>query len=509
MKRSFLIIALATLTLSVAPVFANKKEEAAAREAQLQQTYDNLRREVEALKKMKADKLDQIEALETKRWEERYRQNQSITDHQEAVRALDGRYSKASTDLGRLNDQLVQERNATEELKAKATDAKQAINEIALQVQQVVDKAATDLSSDYPIGLEVRNLGFSQSREALNGTNPQIAKSLSLFFDAYANRYALTLSQELVGRNSQIGNKAEVPVNRLRLGTVFLAEAARGGREIQALQRTGALQGRVYEWRADLSDVFSKELQEAITGASRKDSVVWVPLDVLQNKNVQSTTRKNKELTITEKVKDLIRSGGPIMYPLLLLGLVALLFSLDRWLTFLLRGRISSKLVERVHSLVNQGKIAEAQVIASKDKSSLGSIFTAILEHAKDPNRANAEKSVRQILLREQPLLERRMGLLGAFGTAAPLLGLLGTVGGMIALFTVLTDVGTNDAKMLAGGIAEALVCTESGLVIAIPVLLLHGWLTEKLDVITSSLAFQSIALLNQIWPDSEEEKGA
>jgi len=290
---------------------------------------------------------------------------------------------------------------------------------------------------------------------------------------------------------------------------VFLAEAARGGREIQALQRTGALQGRVYEWRADLSDVFSKELQEAITGASRKDSVVWVPLDVLQNKNVQSTTRKNKELTITEKVKDLIRSGGPIMYPLLLLGLVALLFSLDRWLTFLLRGRISSKLVERVHSLVNQGKIAEAQVIASKDKSSLGSIFTAILEHAKDPNRANAEKSVRQILLREQPLLERRMGLLGAFGTAAPLLGLLGTVGGMIALFTVLTDVGTNDAKMLAGGIAEALVCTESGLVIAIPVLLLHGWLTEKLDVITSSLAFQSIALLNQIWPDSEEEKGA
>jgi len=462
---------------------------------------------VEALKKIKADKLDQIEALETKRWEERYRQNQAITDHQEAVRALEGRYSKASTDLGRLNDQLVQEKNATEEIKIKATEAKESINEIAMQVQQVVDKAATDLTSDYPIGLEIRNLDFSQAREALNGKNPQIAKSLSLFFDAFASRYELTLSQELDARKSQIGNRPEVSVNRLRLGTVFLAEAAREGREAQALQRTGALQGRVFEWRADLSDAFSKELQQAITGASRKGNVVWVPLDVLQNKNVQATTRKNVELTLKEKVQDLIRSGGPIMYPLLLLGLIALLFSLDRWLTFVFRGRISDRLIERVHGLTKENKFAEAQLLVSKNRSSLGKVFTAILNHTQESHRGNAEKSVRQVLLHEQPLLERRMGLLGAFGTAAPLLGLLGTVGGMISLFTVLTDVGTNDAKLLAGGIAEALVCTETGLVIAIPVLLLHGWLTEKLDVITSSLAFQSIALLNQIWPEAEEGK--
>ena len=74
------------------------------------------------------------------------------------------------------------------------------------------------------------------------------------------------------------------------------------------------------------------------------------------------------------------------------------------------------------------------------------------------------------------------------------------TVTGIITLFTVITEVGTNDARVLAGGISEALVTTEMGLVIAIPVMILHGLLSEKIEKITSELYVQSTSLMNKVF---------
>jgi biopolymer transport protein ExbB len=92
------------------------------------------------------------------------------------------------------------------------------------------------------------------------------------------------------------------------------------------------------------------------------------------------------------------------------------------------------------------------------------------------------------------------MGMLAALGSIAPLLGLLGTVTGMISLFQVITQAGTNDARLLAGGISEALVTTETGLVIAIPIMLMHGKLSESLDYISGELGVESTALLNTVF---------
>ena len=116
--------------------------------------------------------------------------------------------------------------------------------------------------------------------------------------------------------------------------------------------------------------------------------------------------------------------------------------------------------------------------------------------------RDAAEKSLQEALLREQPKLDKRMGLISAIGTIAPLLGLLGTVTGIITLFTVITELGTNDARVLAGGISEALITTETGLIIAIPVMILHGLLSEKVEQVTSELYIQSTSLLNKLFPE-------
>jgi biopolymer transport protein ExbB len=500
-------IAISLALLLGQPLFAaTKKEKEQELLAGQQMILDNLRREVEALKKIKAEKLDGIEALESKRWEERYRQNRLVQDHQEQVRGIEGRYSRSATDLSRLNDELVQLRSVTADMKDKAELAGKSVDDLAVQVQQAVDKAATELSADFPIELEQRNLNLSRARQALDAGSTQSGKAVDLLFETMASRYALTLDQEFTNRNSQIGMQAEVPVYRLKLGTIFLAEAARSGSAVQNLQRTGTLQGKVFEWRSDLSESFAKDLREGLMQVQQGNPQAWISIDVLQNKSAQSTTRKNQELTTKQKAKEFFRAGGPVMYPLALVAILALLLSLERWITFTRRGGISKKFLKALDGLVEQKKWQEAHALALAQKTSLGNALAAILGNVKNCSRSGAEKALRECLLREQPRLEQRMGLLGALGSSAPLLGLLGTVTGMISLFKVITEVGTNDAKVLAGGISEALITTETGLVIAIPVLLLHGWLTERLDIITSQLGIQSITLANRLWPEADEK---
>jgi biopolymer transport protein ExbB len=114
------------------------------------------------------------------------------------------------------------------------------------------------------------------------------------------------------------------------------------------------------------------------------------------------------------------------------------------------------------------------------------------------------EQAIQRALVVEMPTLEKRMGLLATLGAVAPLLGLLGTVSGMITLFKVITEVGSNDARLLAGGISEALITTEAGLIIAIPILLIHGWLSERVEEITAILRTTILEVLNILWPGGE-----
>ena len=187
------------------------------------------------------------------------------------------------------------------------------------------------------------------------------------------------------------------------------------------------------------------------------------------------------------------------MYPLALVAIIALLLFLERLLVLSYRGKIGRRFIKKLDSLVAEKKYDDAAKLCLKKETSLSMVLFSVLNKVND-TRENAERSLQEALLREQPKLERRMGLLAAMGTIAPLLGLLGTVTGIITLFTVITEVGTNDARVLAGGISEALVTTEMGLVIAIPVMILHGLLSEKIEKITSELYVQSTSLMNKVF---------
>ncbi len=157
-----------------------------------------------------------------------------------------------------------------------------------------------------------------------------------------------------------------------------------------------------------------------------------------------------------------IEGGGIIGVVILVIGAVGLLLIIVR--AFLL-WRASSKdttILNEVFNLVEQGKLKKAATKAASHKGALGRVIeTTVKGIKKDPD--NIEDVISESVLNEQPALDRFRSTLSVFAAVAPLLGLLGTVTGMIATFDVITQYGTGDPKLLSGGISEALITTELG----------------------------------------------
>jgi biopolymer transport protein ExbB len=109
-------------------------------------------------------------------------------------------------------------------------------------------------------------------------------------------------------------------------------------------------------------------------------------------------------------------------------------------------------------------------------------------------------------MLITKPRLERLMPVIALTAATAPLLGLLGTVTGMINTFNMITVYGTGDPRTLAGGISEALITTEFGLIVAVPALLLHAFLNRKAKGVLNSMEQTTVAFINGV-PDPSEER--
>jgi biopolymer transport protein ExbB/TolQ len=108
--------------------------------------------------------------------------------------------------------------------------------------------------------------------------------------------------------------------------------------------------------------------------------------------------------------------------------------------------------------------------------------------------------------LREMPRLERGLSVMAALGAIAPLLGLLGTVTGMIRTFNVITVYGTGDPKLMSGGISEALIATKWGLCIAVPTMMLHVFLSRRAASVVSDMEEKAVGLTNVV--QKEQRRG-
>ncbi len=498
MKFKLLLLLMLAFLTSV----SYSQEEISAKDAE---KIRLLKKEISALKSLTQDKLYDLEKKEASRWNTRYKQNIKSKGFEDKTRMLEARYTKAASTLTIKKDELQRYKRYTEEEAEKFEVIESKAEGFVTQLKLAIDKQAKELSQDMPLDINQRTVLLSKATATLQNKN-KLHEAMTLFFEERINRYALSISQEIIQTNSIIGGAVDVPVKQLRLGTVFLAEMERGGQNrIQTLLRTGKLQGKIYAWRSNLEEKYLQGVSTVITAAVNQGIETIIPMDVLQTKSLGRGFTKDKDTNLLVSVSSWFGKGGIVMYPLIGCAILAFILALERLLLYRRRGRSEERFMNNVRPLVRKKDWAGVKKLCDKSRSSLSCVIYAIMNSV-EGSRDGAEKAVKENLLKELPELEKRLGIVAALGASAPLLGLLGTVSGMITLFMVITDVGTNDPKILAGGISEALVTTQTGLVIAIPILLIHGYLSERLDSITSKLQGYSMEVLNKIWPDSTSE---
>jgi biopolymer transport protein ExbB len=182
-----------------------------------------------------------------------------------------------------------------------------------------------------------------------------------------------------------------------------------------------------------------------------------------------------------------LEEGGAVVVPLVIIALWSFVLVVLKWRQLGRECVVGGAAVDRVLAAAVAGDHAGARAATGDVGDPLGPVLREAVEH-RSARREHIEEILHERILMYVPRLEKHLGTLAVFGGVAPLLGLLGTVTGMIHTFQLVTVFGTGEATLLSGGISEALVTTEVGLAIAIPVLLVHAYLVRRVRGVVADL---------------------
>ena len=222
-----------------------------------------------------------------------------------------------------------------------------------------------------------------------------------------------------------------------------------------------------------------------------------VPIDISKGAALRQLTHR---LSFMEQIP----KGGPIVYPILGIGILALLIILERTLYLLRKSINADRFVDAVcgHAIRKEwGKCAD--LCKEAGKKPIPNVLMAGI-NSRDMSREDMENVLQEAILNEIPKLERFLSTLGMLAAIAPLLGLLGTVTGMINTFHVITCHGTGDPRLMSGGISEALVTTMLGLAAAIPIMLCHTLLSGKVENLIGQMEKKAVTFVNTVFKARE-----
>ena len=195
---------------------------------------------------------------------------------------------------------------------------------------------------------------------------------------------------------------------------------------------------------------------------------------------------------------ELFLKGGILMYPIAFCSVMAVAIFLERmWV--LRHGRVLPRdfLIE-VEDLVMRRKRPEAISLCKRNNSSIAHVIRVGIENYGKKRDVIKEK-IEEVGRREAASLERYINVIGTIAGVSPLLGLLGTVSGMIKSFNIISLQGVADPASLAGGISEALITTAAGLVVAIPTFVIYRYLSNKADSLILEMEENSIRMVDLV----------
>lgn len=201
---------------------------------------------------------------------------------------------------------------------------------------------------------------------------------------------------------------------------------------------------------------------------------------------------------------DLISRGGVVMYPIILCSIIALGVFLDRLWVLRRKNIIPGEFIRNVEEQVKNQKISEAIFLCQGDHSSIAKIFLAGLKNA-GRGMWLVKEAIEEMGGREGVILEKHVGILSTIANLTPLLGLLGTVSGMIKTFNVISLQGVGNPALLAGGISEALITTATGLCVAIPTLVCYRILKDKAEALIFEMEENSLKIIEIIENSSKQ----
>ncbi len=205
---------------------------------------------------------------------------------------------------------------------------------------------------------------------------------------------------------------------------------------------------------------------------------------------------------------ELVKAGGWPMLPLLLLSALGLAIIVERLWTLRRKVVLPTGLGREVREWAARGKLDPGHVNSLRANSPLGALLAAALDvrnRPRDEIRERVEDVGRHIAHR----MERFLNALGTIAAAGPLLGLFGTVVGMIQMFLGILDHGVGDVNQLAGGIGKALVCAATGMIVAIPALWAHRYFRARIDGYIVDMEHEAIQLMDVIDPRARRAAAA
>ncbi|TXS92997.1 MotA/TolQ/ExbB proton channel family protein [Parahaliea maris] len=202
---------------------------------------------------------------------------------------------------------------------------------------------------------------------------------------------------------------------------------------------------------------------------------------------------------------ELVTAGGWLMVLILLCSIVAVAICIERLYTLNPKKIAPPHLLATVWKQLKAGEIDAGRLKSLRQSSPLGRILAAGLgnaSHGRDVMKESIQEAASHVIHE----LERYLNTLGTIAAVAPLLGLLGTVVGMIKVFAEIMAQGTGNASALAGGISEALITTAAGLAVAIPALVMHRYFIGRIDGIVVELEQETIKLVDALHSEEPEE---
>ena len=201
---------------------------------------------------------------------------------------------------------------------------------------------------------------------------------------------------------------------------------------------------------------------------------------------------------------ELIKAGGWLMLPILACSVAAMAICFER-LWFLKKDRISPDgLLAEVFELIKCEMMTPERLRGIAEGSPLGTIIVAGVRnarHGREVMKDSIQEAAHQVIHE----MERYLNSLGTIAAITPLLGLLGTVIGMIKVFTEIMIQGTGNANVLAGGISEALITTAAGLSIAIPALAMHRYLQRRVHTLVLTMEQEAVKLVEVLHNERDD----